>query len=176
MLLPLLRFGAIALVTAFLAGPATAAGALRPSDPAPQLVGETLDGEPFDLAAERGHVVILNFWATWCPPCRAEMPTLNAFFLSHRADGVVLVGISADRPHDESEVRRVMHDFAYPALLARRATANGFGVPSVLPETIVLDAGGVVRVVRTPAGDAPITAAELDAAVAPLLASARQAS
>jgi len=125
------------------AGVATDAPAI--GKPVPALVAPELDGKTFDLAAERGKVVIVNFWATWCGPCRAEMPLLNRFFLEHRAQGLALVGVSVDDRHDQKEVVEVMRRFAYPAVLASSAKVNGFGPPLAVPMTWVIDAQGVVR-------------------------------
>src|SRR5215475_6624351 len=86
-------------------------GALAAVDvgqPAPALVVQELSGQSFDLAAQRGKVVVLNFWATWCPPCRNEMPVLDAFYRKYRSQGLELIGISVDRPHDGAQVRDVM--------------------------------------------------------------------
>ncbi len=163
----------IAFATMLMLGAATAAASPRLGGPAPALAGETLDGNAFDLATLRGHVVIINIWATWCPPCRAEMPTLNAFYLRRRGEGVVLIGVSADRPHDEGDVRRAMHDLAYPTLIARQTSANGLGALTELPQTIVVDAAGIVRAVLAPTPNAPLSSDQLDAAVSPLLRTQR---
>ena len=71
---------------------------------APALVVPELDGQTFDLSALRGKVVIVNFWATWCPPCRKEMPALDAFYRRYHGNGLEMIGVSADRPHDRSDV------------------------------------------------------------------------
>ena len=65
--------------------------------PAPVLVVELSSGENFDIEAHRGEVVVLNFWATWCPPCRAEAPTLTRIHNRLSGSGGTVVGISADR-------------------------------------------------------------------------------
>jgi cytochrome c biogenesis protein CcmG, thiol:disulfide interchange protein DsbE len=136
--------------------------------PAPALTAPELDGKTFDLAALRGKVVIVNFWATWCGPCRAEMPLLNRFYLEHRAQGLALVGVSVDDRHDRKEVAEVMRQFAYPAVLASSAGANGFGPPLAVPMTWIIDANGVVRARLVSA----VTEQALSAAVLPLLAAA----
>jgi thiol-disulfide isomerase/thioredoxin len=145
-----------------IAAPALAAP--RVGDPAPALIGQTLAGAPFDLAALRGHVVVVNLWATWCPPCRAEMPMLDAFYRAHRDEGLVLIGASADRRRDLGDVRQVMSRFAYPAVLLAEAKGNGFGQPRTLPVTYVIDAQGKVAAVLN-GGDRPLTAADLAAAL-----------
>ena len=71
----------------------TGIASAEPGQPAPALVGTTLDGQPFDLAAERGRPVIVNFWASWCVPCQAEFPLLQAAQAEHAADGLVVVGV-----------------------------------------------------------------------------------
>src|ERR1700719_2012985 len=101
--------------------------------PAPALVTQELNGQTFDLAAQRGKVTIVNFWATWCPPCRKEMPALDAFYRRYHAQGLELIGLSADRPHDRSEVIKVMQSFSYPAAMLHDAKSDGFGDPSALP-------------------------------------------
>ncbi len=62
-------------------------GAVDVGQPAPALVAQELSGQTFDLAAQRGKVVVINFWATWCPPCRKEMPALDAFYRKYHSQG-----------------------------------------------------------------------------------------
>jgi thiol-disulfide isomerase/thioredoxin len=148
-----------------MAAAANPAAAQKVGAPAPALVGQTIDGKPFDLAKLRGHVVVANVWATWCTPCRVEMPTLDAFSKAHQAQGVVLVGLSADRPSDAATVDRVMSSFSYPAILLKTAKTDGFTPPNVLPVTYVIDAKGIVRAALIYT-DKPLSEADLAAAVA----------
>jgi len=145
-----------------------AASALDVGDTAPALKGMTLDGKPFDLAALKGKVVVLNLWATWCGPCREEMPALDAFAKRYGARGVLVVGLDENDPEDVAEVRKVMTAFSYPALMAETAPTNDFHQPRVLPITYVIDATGVIRARLWPAGT-PVTEANLEKAVTPLL-------
>jgi len=156
------------LLFAGLALPAAGHAAAVIGQPAPALRLATLDGGRFDLAALRGQVVIVNAWATWCAPCREEMPALDAYYRSRRAQGLALFGLSADRPRDLDAARRVMAPFGYPAGLLRGAEENGFGTPSVLPTTWLVDRSGVVRAQWLPASN-PITAESLPRMVDPLL-------
>lgn len=135
---------------------------------APALAVSELDGQTFDLSAERGKVVIVNFWATWCPPCREEMPALDVFYRRYHSQGLEMIGVSADRPHDRSDVSKVMQSYSYPAAMLDDAKVNDFGTPDALPMTVVVDGNGVVRAKFTP-DQTPVTEKSLTDAVLPLL-------
>jgi cytochrome c biogenesis protein CcmG, thiol:disulfide interchange protein DsbE len=134
---------------------------------APALAVRTLDGHPFDLKSLRGKVVIVNFWATWCAPCRAEMPRLDAFYREQHAKGVELLGLSVDDASEAPAVARVMKSFSYPAALAASAKVDDFGPPVAVPTTWIIDPQGIVRA-RLIAGTA-VTKDSLEQAVLPLL-------
>ncbi len=145
-----------------------ALGAAEVGQPAPSLTAMQLDGGSFDLGALRGKVVVVNFWATWCVPCRQEMPALDAFYRKYHAQGLDVIGISADRPRDRGDAVKVMQAFAYPAAMLSDAKANGFGKPAALPITYIIDPAGMVRAVMTP-DKIEITEASLEQAATPLL-------
>jgi len=140
---------------------------------APPLVVQQLDGREFDLSAHRGNVVILNIWATWCPPCRAEMPALDSFYRQHRDEGVDVIGLSADDPRDRRSVVKVMQGFSYPAALASDSKVDGFDSPAVLPVTYVVGVDGIIAAVLKP-GKTPITEEALARLVLPMLPNAAQ--
>jgi cytochrome c biogenesis protein CcmG/thiol:disulfide interchange protein DsbE len=158
----------LSLLALLLVAGMTVAAAVEVGKPAPALIAPELDGKLFDLAALRGSVVIVNFWASWCAPCRAEMPLLNRFYLAHRAAGLALIGVSVDEGQDRKAVEDIMRQFAYPAVLAASARVNGFGPPLAVPMTWIIDREGVVRA-RLVSGNA-VTVEALDRAVTPLLA------
>ncbi|MGD0116694.1 MAG: TlpA disulfide reductase family protein [Candidatus Binatus sp.] len=135
---------------------------------APALVVPELDGQTFDLGAERGKVVIVNFWATWCPPCRAEIPALDAFYRRYHGNGLEMIGVSADRPHDRSDVTKMKESLSYPVAMMDDATVNDFGPPNTLPITFVVDGNGILRAEFTP-DQTPVTEKTLSDAVLPLL-------
>jgi cytochrome c biogenesis protein CcmG, thiol:disulfide interchange protein DsbE len=117
---------------------------------APALIVEELNGNPFDLSDERGKVTIVNFWATWCEPCRKETPAIEAVFRRYHDQGLDVIGVSADRPHDRSSVKEMAQSMGYPAAMLEDADRNGFGSPTELPVTYVIDREGVVRDSFTP--------------------------
>ena len=160
------------LLTAALLTAAPLALAAPPAvdQPAPQLVVPQLDGHPFDLARLRGKVVLVNVWATWCSPCRGEMPTLNAFYRRYHARGLYLLGLSIDETSDAAQVRQVMKQFSYPGALASAAKVNGFGEPIAVPVTYVIDAHGVIRAELQAEGPSGVSKQALERAVLPLLA------
>jgi len=145
-----------------------ALGATDVGQSAPPLTAVELDGRAFDLGALRGKVVVVNFWATWCPPCRAEMPALDAFYRQYHGQGLEMIGISTDRPRDRNDVVKVMQAFVYPAAMLGDAKTNGFGAPETLPITYVIDQAGIVRAKFRP-DQMAVTQAGLIAAVQPLL-------
>ena len=136
--------------------------------PAPALIVKQLDGKDLDLAALRGKVVVLNFWATWCPPCRAEMPMLEAFYRKHESEGVTVIGLSADDPHERKAVSRAMQGLSYPAALLADAKTNGFGTPRALPITYIIGTDGIIRARLLPTKKG-LTEQDLANAVTPLL-------
>lgn len=135
------------------------------SYPAPELSLNDLQGNPASLADYRGQVVLVNNWATWCPPCKEEMPALQAFYEAHRSKNFTVVAI------DAGESATAVRDFVGhykltfpvwidPTLLATAAFRN----PG-LPSSYVIDASGTVRLVW--AGG--ISQENLEKYVAPLL-------
>ena len=115
------------------------------NEPAPPLILKKLDGQTFDLSRMRGSVVLINYWATWCAPCKKEMPILNTFYQRHHKDGFELIGISTDRPSDYQKARDVSRKLNYPTALFNDISDNGFGVPEGFPLTYVIDRNGIVR-------------------------------
>ncbi len=113
---------------------------------APAFTLADLDGTPRSLASFRGHPVLVNFWATWCPPCRAELPELEATWRAHQGC-LSVVGVAEDSG-SAAEVRAVArkHDLDYPLLIDDGSAASAYGV-TTLPRSVLIDGDG--RIVRT---------------------------
>ena len=162
-------FVSIGLVSIIFMNP-VAMAAPQVGQMAPALVVNELNGTAFNLTKSRGQVVVINVWATWCVPCRAEMPMLNDFYKHFHPQGLELLGLSVDSTHDENAVRKVMKQFQYPAAMLKHATQNAFGPPRIVPMTYVFDKQGILRA-ELWAGGMPITKQNLETVVKPLLAS-----
>jgi cytochrome c biogenesis protein CcmG/thiol:disulfide interchange protein DsbE len=144
--------------------------ALSEGKPAPAVEAKTFDGKTFKLDDYAGQVVILHYWASWCAPCRQEMPALESFYEKHRAQGLELLAVSMDDPADEAKAREVMRQFSFPAAMARDTRAKGYGRIWRIPLTFVIDRKGILRKdgwYGAPTLDLP----ELEKTVTPLLES-----
>jgi cytochrome c biogenesis protein CcmG, thiol:disulfide interchange protein DsbE len=123
----------------------TASAAPQMDEVAPALVLTTLDGATFDLGKLHGKVVMVNYWATWCAPCRKEMPKLDAFYRQYHSQGLEMVGISIDFERDFDKARKAARGVTYPIAFAKAISNDGFGTPKGVPITWIIDADGKVR-------------------------------
>ncbi len=125
---------------------AAAVGAGRSGTPAPALRVTTLRGDTLSLAGLRGNVVVVNFWATWCPPCRAEMPGFQAVYEARKNRGLVILGIAEDDDGPVPVSGFVVHyGITYPITMYTTATERLFGGINALPTTFLIDRGGRIR-------------------------------
>jgi len=123
---------------------ARSAGRPLTGQPAPDFTLDLLDGSTLALADLRGQVVVINFWATWCPPCEDEMPDLQVSWSEYQAEGVVFVGIAFD--DEEAAVQKMISRFGLTYPMALDVGGNisaAYGITGV-PETFVVDAQGNV--------------------------------
>lgn len=113
--------------------------------PAPDFTLKDLDGRTHRLSDHRGQVVFINFWATWCPPCRSEMPSMEALYQIYRDKGLVMLAVNYKE--SPQRVREFMQDFglSFPALLDRDGkVTRSYGIRGI-PATFIVDTQGIVR-------------------------------
>jgi peroxiredoxin len=132
---------------------------------APQLSLENINGQTESLADYRDQVVLVNNWATWCPPCKAEMPTLAAYYNEHKAKGFTIIAIEAGDSLEVVSPFVQSYQLEFPVWLdpngsSLRAFGNG-----TLPNSYVIDRSGTVRYAWT----GEINKAMLEKYVSPLL-------
>ncbi len=136
---------------------------------APDIQAKLLDSnEVFQLSQKRGKTVIVNLWATWCGPCKAEMPILQAYLDAHKADGLEILAISMDDARDQPAVRNIAQQYRFQVALKSDADIKGLGRVWRMPTTFVIDKKGILRK-NGHTGTAEISAAELESLVTPLL-------
>ena len=113
---------------------------------APPVVLKDLRGRTVRLTDFKGKVVLLNFWATWCPPCRAEIPELIKWQSAHESKGLQIIGVTYP-PTNRRRVRSFQRAFkiTYPVLLGDRRTKALFDAGETLPFSVVIDREGKVR-------------------------------
>lgn len=129
--------------------PSPAAKQARPVAPivggqAPDFVLWDLEGNEVSLSRLRGRPVVLNFWASWCPPCRMEMPDLAAAYQAHKDEGVVFVGVNF--LEDADRVREFVQwaEISFPVVLDLRGEVVGAYQVRALPSTFFIDGDGTI--------------------------------
>jgi len=118
------------------------ANALVVGQPAPPLVLHTLDGHSIATGDLLGQVVLLTFWATWCEPCREELPLFSAYAAQRAAQGLRVLGFSLDGPEALPKVRAVAASLSFPVGLLGNPYAGGYGRIWRIPVSFVIDRAG----------------------------------
>jgi len=116
---------------------------------APELTLKDLDGNEASLSDYRGQVTLVNLWATWCPPCKAELPVLEAYYEKHAKDGFVIIGIEDGEPPQDVAAFVKGWGLTYPIWTDQTAAAEAAFRVRALPSSFVIDRDGVVRLAWT---------------------------
>ena len=113
--------------------------------PAPQLALTDLQGEPVTINDYRGNVILVNNWATWCPPCQSEMPEIQVYYQAHAEDGFVVIGIESGGSAEQVSAFIRQYDLTFPIWLDIQGAALEAFKNWNLPSTYIIDRNGIVR-------------------------------
>jgi thiol-disulfide isomerase/thioredoxin len=133
---------------------------------APFDAAKTITGAPF---ASDGEVTIVHFWATWCAPCRIEMPVLDTFYRKHHAQGLAMLAISIDEGVSARKLEQVTDRFAFPIARVGDVKMPRRDIPTALPVTRVYDRSGRLVFATKGDGRTTIDMTTLERVVTPLL-------
>jgi thiol-disulfide isomerase/thioredoxin len=115
----------------------------RAADPAPNFVLQSQDGKTIELKKLAGKAVVVNFWATWCGPCRAEIPGMMNVYEKYKAKGLEIVGISLDRGGwDDVKPYLAKNKISYPIVVAGQELADAYGGIQGIPTSFFIDKKG----------------------------------
>lgn len=145
---------------------------------APEVAWTELDGNKQTVSAFRGQVTIIDFWATWCGPCKVAIPDLNDLYAAYKDQGLVIVGVSIDKNVTPTELQSFIDEYriTYPVVMGDRAVEEAYGQVmspaqqrvTSLPTTFILDRQG--RVIKHYIGyRADVSKLELENEIRPLL-------
>jgi peroxiredoxin len=140
------------------------AGAVAVGAPVPAYKAVSLAGDSVSLSGVRGKVVLLNVWATWCHPCRAEIPELRAVHERYKARGLELIGVSVDGDGSDGEIRQFLTDFqmSYPIWRDPDERVLAQFLVVGVPATFLIDRNGILQWRKTgpiAPGDTSLSAA-----------------
>ena len=116
---------------------------------APDFTLDTLDGKKVTLSELRGKIVIINLWATWCPPCRAEMPALENAYEQYKDSEVIILGLNVTNQDSEKDIPPFVKEFGltFPILLDRDGSVSALYQLKALPTTYFVNREGIIRTV-----------------------------
>ena len=137
-----------------------------PAAAAPFESAKTIAGAPFN---SNGEVTIVHFWATWCAPCRIEMPVLDAYYRKHHAQGLAMLAISIDQGVSTGKLQQVTGKFAFPVARVDDVKMPRRDIPTALPVTRVYDRSGRLVFATKGDGRSTVDMATLERVVTPLL-------
>ena len=124
------------------------ASAIAKGQAVPNVAGTTIDGQTFDLAALRGHPVVINFWGPSCVPCRTEFPLLAAKAKEHAADGLVIVGVLTDDAPDVARAFVAQYGATWPTVIDPGAVLKAAFHVLGRPQSYFVDRAGILRSIQ----------------------------
>ena len=113
--------------------------------PAPSVEGKLIGGEAYSLSAQKGKVVLINFWASWCEPCREEMPQIQDFLQKNKSKGFEVLAINLDKSTGLEAAKRIMSNYSFEFAVKADMHYSGLGYVWRLPSTFIIDQKGIVR-------------------------------
>lgn len=120
----------------------------EPAEPAiaPDFTLKTIKGQEISLSSLKGKVILLDFWATWCGPCKESIPHLIHLYKTYQDKGFELIGMSMDKAGEEEAIRRFVNsmDIPYPIIMTPEEVARNYKVTG-LPTTVLIDRSGKIR-------------------------------
>ena len=133
------------LLTLFLAGLPLLAGASEIKGPAPDFTLKSNSGKNLKLSELRGQVVLINFWASWCGPCRQEMPALDELHRRYAALGFTVLGVNVEEDSSKAQILLKDVPVTFPVLFDTRNTVSKQYNVKAMPTTVIVDRNGNMR-------------------------------
>jgi len=138
-------FGAAMAAALFVGTPAKAAG-VKVGQPAPEATLSLISGSPIKLSSLRGQVVVLNYWATWCAPCKVELPMLDKYYRIQGKHGLRVFAVATE---DSLPIKTLKPLFGALAITPVRKIRGPYGDYDAVPTNIVIDRAGIVRYAKS---------------------------
>jgi peroxiredoxin len=147
------RFTRVAVRTALIAAAALSVASIssagiKEAGPAPQFSLNARGGKAINLAQYKGQVVMINFWATWCGPCRQEMPLLETIYKKYNKMGFTLLGVNVEPDSKPAEDWLKATPVSFPILFDTKSEVSKMYEVSGMPSTVIVDRKGNVRVIH----------------------------
>jgi len=123
----------------------TAASALELGKPAPDFTLKSMAGNNLNLAEQRGKIIVINFWASWCGPCRKEMPVLQKFYDKYQDLGVSVWGVNVEQENQAGRDFLADLHLSFPIFFDESNTLSANYQVEAMPTTVIIDRDGLVR-------------------------------
>jgi thiol-disulfide isomerase/thioredoxin len=156
------------LLFIFIFHPLTSFASLELGQPAPNIIGTLVNNKKFSLPDNKGKVILVNFWASWCEPCREEMPAIQAFLDKNREKGLEVLAITMDKPSDMAQAKKIMDQYSFLFAEKKQIDYSEYGRIWRIPSTFIIDRQGILRK-NGLSGDPKIDTKTLEQVVTPLL-------